>query len=219
MAASKTKRSEIKDRVRAGMEYPPRQLGISKDFDPTPDPIHLEVGRTLSQWESLEYLLSALFGTLCGAEGDAAQWAYGSVTTNRSRLDLLKSALRAQRDDKEIYDEIFVLIGFVEALSESRNAIAHGVVSQTTHSSSTSGGSDRTEDVSYSLVPPGYVSKKRMHTSELRKVFDQMDISRWLFGNYALSAKDIEYIRHSFGEVERLILVTKMRLGGYFDEQ
>lgn len=55
--------------------------------------IHASVGAALSQWETLETLVSSLYALVAGAPNSrAAQRAYGTIANVRGKCDALRAA-------------------------------------------------------------------------------------------------------------------------------
>jgi hypothetical protein len=112
----------------------PDKLWMRPEFrrrsDDSPDPIHLEVGRTLSLWEQIESLFAEVFQHLCDSHTPTAKTAYGALSSAKGRADVIRVAAREfcgiHRVKDEHSKELEILINHFSKASGRRNDVAHG---------------------------------------------------------------------------------------------
>lgn len=113
--------------------------------------IHASVGAALSQWETLETLVSSLYALVAGAPNSrAAQRAYGTITNVRGKCDALRAAgevfFTEDRDEPVGWASFNELVDNYCNAAPRRNDVAHGVATQ--------------DDRGAFLVPPDYATRK-----------------------------------------------------------
>lgn len=104
---------------------------IAAPDDRTPDEIYLEVGRSLTQWEGLEFVMSQAFMDITMAQFIGASRAYGAIGTLWGRLDALKEAGDAYFEFHKhplLQERFDALLALTRTLGTKRNNIAHGMV-------------------------------------------------------------------------------------------
>ena len=111
---------------------------VDEEGDCSADAIYVEVGRALTQWETLESELANIYAHLLadgsGARFLAAGSAFGQISGSMNRQEMLKSVIAIVFSSppmdalEEIKAEISVLLNDVRNYTGRRNAIAHGVV-------------------------------------------------------------------------------------------
>jgi hypothetical protein len=99
----------------------------------TQEPIYAAVGLALSRWEHLESGLTRLFQLLCETPSIAACRAYGTVDSSFLKAQMLRSAATVFFDTRQPFDEehsteVKNLLSAYEKAQETRNNIAHGMV-------------------------------------------------------------------------------------------
>lgn len=151
--------------------------------------VHAAVGAALSQWETVETLVSALFALVSGAPNSrAAQRAYGTIGGVRGRCDALRAAgdifFNEIHKDAVGWESFNELLHNYQKASERRNDIAHGVAI--------------TEMRGAFLAPPTYATKK------IKLIPPQTDsVEAWA---YAYSADDITALRAKFTELTKVVV-------------
>jgi len=111
---------------------------VDEEGDWSADAIYVEVGRALTQWETLESELANIYAHLLADGFDArflaAGSAFGEISGSKNRLDMLKRVIGVVFSSPpmealvEIQTEISDLLKDVQNYAGRRNAIAHGVV-------------------------------------------------------------------------------------------
>ena len=142
--------------------HPPRQ----GKGDDDPDRLYLAVGKSLSEWENVELVMSMFFGLLVAGDSKGhaayiAMRAYGQLASAKGRADLLSEASKAfflyrrsEVDDKKDFEALHN--HFCRA-GEIRNCIAHGTATNWFFNDKPAG---------YFLEPPNYGSKKTDHSTQ-----------------------------------------------------
>lgn len=165
--------------------------------DESPDPIHLEVGRSLSQWEIMEVALGQTYQTMCQgrySEGlmNAASRTYGPITSPMVRRSVLTEVA-------ELYsvfvDPEFELAKFKRLLqnygnaSAFRNNLAHGYVLQI-----------NVEDQSHGhyLAPAAYITKRNLRVDQWEAFKSSAPKPEFPSLTYLYNASDIKEIRAQF---------------------
>jgi hypothetical protein len=164
------------------------------------DMIYLAVGRSLSQWEKLEFALARLSANLTGhtLPSAVAFGIYRAATIFWQRADEIEQVFRQfiiRAPDQALEADFERLICDIRRLSSRRNDIAHGIVqpcwaeNETTYSEQTA--------IGYVLVPAGY-SRDFATTGRPTYVFSSVDIDRY---------------RNAFEEYRNRIVTFGYRLG------
>lgn len=168
--------------------------------DATEEEIFMEVGRTTSAWESLEWMLATLYSEVLGSHSYAAARSYGMVTTAQVRAQMLVEVLEiAQNEDQTktwgSLSEAVQLLKHYGKASTLRNHIAHGLVV---------GISNGVSRPSFYLAPAGYITKQTTSQFE-RKQSDGADSGAALvsdFGyKYAYTSAQIRVFRENVHEI------------------
>lgn len=172
--------------------FPATDLG-----DDSPDPIHLEVGRSLSQWEMMEVALGLTYQTMCQgrySEGlmGAASRTYGLITSATVRKTVLAEIA-------EIFavfvDPEFDLLRFKRLLeqyakaSALRNNLAHGYVSSISVDGTPHG---------YYLVPAAYITKRNLRVDQWEEFKSKAPKPDFPSMAYLYTSSDIARIRSQF---------------------
>lgn len=173
---------------------------ILEQGDPNEEALFLEVGRTLSAWEGLEWMLSTLYSELLGSHSYAAARSYGLVTTASIRSSMLAEVLDISRHEEQIknwsrLEDASSLLKHYGKASAIRNHIAHGMVVGVT-----SGAAKPT----FYIAPAGYITKRNSSRFALsnRPKNESTKIGIEDFGfNYAYTSDQIRSFR---GNVEEL---------------
>lgn len=160
--------------------------------------IYAAVGMALSQWETLETLLSGLFALVTEArESQAAQRAYGSIISSSGRCEALRAAGDVFFNDRvknsvgwEVFGE---LVNNVRDAASRRNEIAHGVAT------TLPGGKGAF------LVPADYATKK----VKARSSADEDHLSLRAYG---YTSKDILFMKDKFRDFTKLITEYQTQL-------
>jgi len=154
-----------------------------KTGDSSAEAVYRAVGMFLTRWEGLEQTFAFLFQRF--VEGsNAAKRAYGTIMSNRGRIDALRAAAESYlvmhtetRDD--LKDRLDRLIEHFRHAASRRNDVAHGVVHSVT-----------VDDVGqgYFLLPPEYNSGKRdLFPDRKKAAIDKLSI----FGKYRYTSLEI----------------------------
>ena len=130
--------------------------------DSSADTIYIEIGRALTQWETLESELASIYAHLLADGFDArflaAASAFGEISGSSNRLEMLRRVVAVVFSSppmdalEEIQAEISDLLKDVQNYARRRNAIAHGVVIDLSINNGPS--------ASF-LVPAGYMARKQ----------------------------------------------------------
>ena len=105
---------------------------VDEEGDCSADAIYVEVGRALTQWETLESELANIYAHLLadgsGARFLAAGSAFGQISGSMNSVIAIVFSSPPMDALEEIKAEISVLLNDVRNYTGRRNAIAHGVV-------------------------------------------------------------------------------------------
>jgi hypothetical protein len=151
--------------------FEPSQVG-----EDTPDPLFLEIGRALTEWEKLESQLADIFELTTGAkprphwEASPAKRAYGTISSFNSRQKMVleaaevywRSTFHPYHQDDPPFDDLKKYLNKVGMFAARRNDIAHGEVRQILEVSEftfLSGPFKFEPDQRYFLIPASYASK------------------------------------------------------------
>ena len=93
------------------------------------DEIYAAVGRALTNWETLEWVLARMYSALCGAKTEGAERACGIVLISNTRNDMVVEALKCFEFGELTHkNKIKSFLKKVRNFGPRRNEIAHGVV-------------------------------------------------------------------------------------------
>lgn len=173
----------------------PQEVG-----DATEEEIFIEVGRTTSAWESLEWMLATLYSEVLGSHSYAAARSYGMVTTAQVRAQMLVEVLEIAQNEEQTktwgrLSEAVHLLKHYGKASTLRNHIAHGLVV---------GISNGVSRPSFYLAPAGYITKQT--TSQFqRKQSDGVACAAALVSDlgykYAYTSAQIRDFRENVHEI------------------
>jgi len=153
------------------------------------------IGRALSAWEAYEVSLADLFAAFNSPSLNLmlAVRVYGSITTNKGRIDILETAGEEYFKtvpNQDLYDEFQQVIKNTRNYAARRNEIAHGVVSGYTPSAGQSGSG-------LALQPPRYATKKQIKDKrwplDTRPVYAYTSAEVLFFCNEFISLCPISY--------------------------
>ncbi len=134
------------------------KLSVCPAPDSDPQLIYTNVGKALTSWERLDTTLLMTFGFIIGSQHFAALRALGRVESPAARLTVLLEAFRsADSTTQKKLPAFEETIKQVDQLTQARNAIAHGQVSQV-----------RLKDgpIGYYLTPGAITTRKVSRPSE-----------------------------------------------------
>ena len=187
----------------------PWDIRETLDFDATPDPIYLNIGRALTGWEVLEQQISRLFGFFCGGDDPLpSRRAYGSVISFQGRAEMLRVAAEGYfyaRPDHAMERRFHALLVEVGKFSARRNEIAHGVVGIPFYVMGPGSGLSAYEP-RYALMPSEYATNKHALLKGSMEGHELGEMRR----KYAYSSTDVDHYRAEFrrmqGDYSQLIL-------------
>jgi hypothetical protein len=157
--------------------------------DPDMDVLYASVGRTLSQWERYEGVLSLLFSAfVSGSESQAAKRAYVSVRTSEGRAEMLRAASEAyfsDHPDSGQLDPFKSVLRHITCFSQRRNDIAHGVLEYYLRQGP-EGGAIIPDERSYAIYP-SYASFRERNLSN--------------FPTYCMTSVELNYFHGHFSVI------------------
>jgi len=144
--------------------------------------VYVQVGRTLSNWEAVEFRLALLHASFLGTPNHlTALQSYGSGRIFRDRLETLRRAADSyfvSTPDQPLEGAFDLLAQEASELADHRNDIAHGIVFLV----SAMGPflkhlEDPDDPLQYALVPPLYALRKHDHRGAPRYAYSSMDLN------------------------------------------
>jgi hypothetical protein len=91
------------------------------------DVLYAAIGRVLTAWEILETQLSDEFGRVLGSNQRSVKAAYGSIVSNKARIDTIRATAEITLSGEELRKHK-VCMADVGRMANARNLVAHGVV-------------------------------------------------------------------------------------------
>lgn len=181
----------------APMRVLPSQLYLG---EATKDPIHLAVGRALSEWENIESISAVIFGRFVELRSAAAIRAYGVLTAGTIRREVLEAAtwvfFRDKGGDPAMLDfvELFAAYG---GSAQYINNIAHGICNSFIMTAPL--GQFQT---GWFLCPPHYNTRRRSFLDANAAYFYtaiDIDKCRRRFTQLSIEAADLDlYLRTNY---------------------
>lgn len=168
--------------------------------DEDPDDTYKTVGRSLSEWEGLEYQLSHLYAQFIGQPARiSVMRQYGAGRIFADRMAALKRVAEAffirlpNQDTEAEFDRI---ANAALRLADRRNEIAHGIVRPLQWTQSMSLAYEQLR-VEFALVPPLY-SRQKLDGQHRPK--------------YIYTANELMQFGLAFGDLSREALHLKLRI-------
>jgi hypothetical protein len=193
------------------MQNPWDQCPIEPHGDGDVDQIYLAVGRALSTWETLEENLGRVFAALCGSNGEGPARAYGAVSSNSGRTDMIREAFSCSHvRSKSSFATFPKFLERVGKYGTRRNEIAHGVARSFNVNS---------VDKGCYLCPASYHSRKTLSStaymdSVINSEFTEQLIFIRVFGKYAYTSNQINYYTDRFSKLNSCAIHFWMDLIG-----
>lgn len=190
----------------------------SEHGDNSPDSIHLEVGRSLSQWEMMEVTLGQIYQTLCHgrySEGlmGAASRTYGLITSPAVRKNVLMEVaeIYSVYVDTEFDLQVFKrLLEHYANASAYRNNLAHGYVSSI---------NVEDEPLGYYLVPAAYITKRNQRIDQWEAFKAKAPKPEFPSMKYLYTSSDIARLREQmivlargFGAFHGLLITKSVQM-------
>jgi hypothetical protein len=142
------------DTILSPSEVPP----MPPQGDPSPWETYKMVGRSLTEWEQVEYTLSRLYSILVDKPDDRdAMREYGTPTIFRERSVQLESKANTffvPHPNQDLEGRLQCLLRRIRGYADRRNEVAHGVVSEILYSDNS------LPSYGYALIPAPYQNKK-----------------------------------------------------------
>jgi hypothetical protein len=130
--------------------------------DPSPWETYKMVGRSLTEWEQIEYTLSRIYSILVEKPDDmSAIREYGTLSIFRDRSCQLESKANTffiSRQNQELEARLQYLLKRIRGYADRRNEVAHGVVSEILYSDNS------LPSYGYALIPAPYQNKRLDNT-------------------------------------------------------
>jgi hypothetical protein len=100
---------------------------------PESNAVYTAVGRTLSEWEMLEWGLANVFVSLIKTRFIGAERAFGAISSSAARMEALRAAADAHftfEKNDEMQKQFNIFSGEMNRLATKRTHVAHGVVAE-----------------------------------------------------------------------------------------
>jgi hypothetical protein len=152
-----------------------------EQWDKAPGYTYKMVGKSLSEWEYLEYVLSDLYSQLIGQHAKiAALRKYGEPRIFAERAVALKKAAEVffiKHPNQETEATLDNLLLRTQGFSDRRNEIAHGIVSPAEWNLSAS--PSLKEIAGYALIPPLYTHRKLDDKNLPKYIYTAAELERF----------------------------------------
>ena len=202
------------------LNHPWNQFDQADQGDEDINVLFAAVGKAISSWETMESHLGSIFADLCGPQNEAPFRAYGTVSSSRGRISMIREAYAVSTLSEFMDDDLSNLLGDVEKFAARRNDIAHGLVQhRVVHD----------KDRGHFWGPPTYNSKRQPSKAE-HDMMMQREADDWhkgLQGSYSYNSAQIDHYTAEFSKlaerafdirmtfqrrhVERVIALEKFR--------